>query len=576
MKSSDSSDSPPHRSAWRLDDWRPWWTVTIIIALAAVAVRAGYLRESLWVDELHSAWTISGSWSEVASRAAQGNNLPSYFWLLHAVSSIAGHSETALRLPSLVMSLILLVGMAWTVRRWTNNPLAGWIAATCLMLDRDFIFFSVEARPYAAVQLVTAGLLAITPSLALAPNLTHRLVAVALQAVGFYLHPTAILTWPAVMLARMICVRLRPIGERPSVRQTSLEMAVDSAILAVALLPASPVLLEIFQRRDNWQSIPTLAPSSASLTRAVRLLHLGIYALVPVTGGLAALLVQRCCPAATLSGPEHDASRHQRELLRAALVSCWLWGLVPLSLVLLTTRLGWAPLLMLRYIWSAKLGVLCGASIAVASLPSRICRTIASTVLVVCVAWQLGPTTLGPERICERWREALTTISQLDPHGRDVILVRSKLIEAGYLRPAESTVATDTESNAANAANASSSANADDRRLQEWRTYLAFPLATQIYPLPHSAQQILPLNNDLAPSLSEPERQLLAQAPAIWLVARGSRDETRSVLEAIERQLPGPEDSWHRSVDSSGPCLHLIRWTALRDATLREKVVSRE
>ncbi|MFO0913127.1 MAG: glycosyltransferase family 39 protein [Pirellulales bacterium] len=541
-----------------------------MIALAAVAVRAGYLSESLWVDELHSAWTISGSWSEVASRAAQGNNLPSYFWLLHAVSSIAGHSESALRLPSLGMSLILLVGMAWTVRRWTNNPLAGWIAAACMMLDRDFIFFSVEARPYAAVQLVTAGLLAITPSLALAPNLTHRLLAVALQAAGFYLHPTAILTWPAVMLARLVCVRLRPIGQRPGFRQTSLEIAIDSAILVVALLPASPVLLEIFQRRNNWQSIPTLAPSSASLTRAVRLLHLGIYALVPVTGWLATLFVECCCASpssstgtptvptnasATLSSPEDDGSRQQGELLRAALLSCWLWGLVPLGLVLLTTRFGWAPLLMLRYIWSAKLGVLCGASIAVTSLPSRICRTIASIVLVVCVAWQLGPATLGPERICERWREALTTISQLDPHGRDVILVRSKLIEAGYLRPVHTTPAID------NAADAEDGANADDRRLQEWRTYLAFPLATRVYPLPHSAQQILPLNNDLAPSLSETERQLLDQAPAIWLVARGSRDETRSVLEAIERQLHGPENSWHRSVDSSGPCLHLVRWT---------------
>ena len=37
------------------------------------------IRESLWIDELHSAWVVQGPWSAWIERAAIGNQAPAFF-----------------------------------------------------------------------------------------------------------------------------------------------------------------------------------------------------------------------------------------------------------------------------------------------------------------------------------------------------------------------------------------------------------------------------------------------------------------------------------------------------------------
>ena len=44
----------------------------LLIMLLAAALRARHASEPLWVDELHTAWVVEGSLSEVAARAAAG------------------------------------------------------------------------------------------------------------------------------------------------------------------------------------------------------------------------------------------------------------------------------------------------------------------------------------------------------------------------------------------------------------------------------------------------------------------------------------------------------------------------
>ena len=49
--------------------------------LVLITVLGAYLRgrcagESLWVDELHTAWVVADGWQEVAPRARIGNHSP--------------------------------------------------------------------------------------------------------------------------------------------------------------------------------------------------------------------------------------------------------------------------------------------------------------------------------------------------------------------------------------------------------------------------------------------------------------------------------------------------------------------
>ena len=57
----------------------------IVAASALLAItwftRCEHLTDSLWIDELHTAWSLDGDFSEIADRAASGNQPPLYFWI---------------------------------------------------------------------------------------------------------------------------------------------------------------------------------------------------------------------------------------------------------------------------------------------------------------------------------------------------------------------------------------------------------------------------------------------------------------------------------------------------------------
>src|SRR3954447_6651418 len=81
---------------WKLrNDWR--LLIAIGVSLVAAALRALPLGESLWLDELHTAWCAVGPLDEVARRAAIGNQGPPFFWLEWLSVHLLGPSEFSLR-----------------------------------------------------------------------------------------------------------------------------------------------------------------------------------------------------------------------------------------------------------------------------------------------------------------------------------------------------------------------------------------------------------------------------------------------------------------------------------------------
>src|SRR6478752_5310680 len=124
-----------------------------VLTLAAAALRLWQARESLWLDELHTAWCAEGALGEVTSRAAIGNQSPFFFWLEWLLIWVMGPSELSLRLPSILAGSLLPVAVFWLAARWASSG-AGLLAAGLVAIDPQTIFYATEARPSALVQLL--------------------------------------------------------------------------------------------------------------------------------------------------------------------------------------------------------------------------------------------------------------------------------------------------------------------------------------------------------------------------------------------------------------------------------------
>ena len=127
--------------------------VALLVAVISLVMRLPSCHESFWLDELHSAWTVSGDFSAVAERAALGNQTTGYFhslWIWHA---LVGSDELRMRLSSVILVTLTAVLLVIGVSLQTRRIFAGMISGGIVALDSNAVFFGCELRPYAAVML---------------------------------------------------------------------------------------------------------------------------------------------------------------------------------------------------------------------------------------------------------------------------------------------------------------------------------------------------------------------------------------------------------------------------------------
>lgn len=129
---------------------------SIIVFAGAVALRLPSCYESLWVDELHSAWCVWGGLSDVAPRADIGHQSPFYFLGLWFWKQIFGGSELALRISSVLAVAASCSVLTLGVARWSGSLIAGMTAGAILAIETNSIFFGTELRPFAWVILFSS------------------------------------------------------------------------------------------------------------------------------------------------------------------------------------------------------------------------------------------------------------------------------------------------------------------------------------------------------------------------------------------------------------------------------------
>ena len=473
-----------------------------LVGLAAVTALTAWLRlqqagESLWVDELHTAWCVNGSLTDVAPRAATGNQSPLYFYAVWLVAQVLGASELTLRLISLACGSSLPIALYCVVRHWTatmereTSLLAAFVAAILAALDPLAIFYAQEARPYASVQLVAVGHIYIFSQLLKEPTIRRRALWILSAAALFYLHYTAALLLGAEIVCFAAASRLaKPMSYRP------LHFLVDVTLIALLWLPAASQLQDIASRRENWAAFvhPQSAPAIITLFPWAMG---GVYVAV-------GLFIE--------TKPKRPPGRIDTALL------CLTWLFVPLSIAWLATRTDVARLFFERYLISALSASYILAALCVPLAPLRSGRFAVAAACALAAIYSSGIVEQlrydGRVHALRRedWRGAVAYLNAQLPNQRRPVLVRSGLIEADALR------------------------DANDAALRE---YCLYPV-TSLYPLDAPATDLIPLPTTNAGKLSREVQQALLAHGGAWLVLRGSKE----AMERVERDL---QDSFVQS-----------------------------
>lgn len=404
---------------------RNHWPLCIILLLAA-ALRLWQIGESLWLDELHTAWVVSGGIAEVFERAPVGNHSPLYFLLPWGTTRLFGMSEWALRLPSLVAGLTL-VGFVYALTyRVTRSMLGATTASLLACCDNNLLFYATEARPYAWVQLVAALQLVLFWDLRREPTPRRRSAFVLTTCLLFYLHYTAILVLAGEVVVYVVWSWLRTStsAERdPGTRTFSLKALLAGVFIGMLVLPGALHLAEIGSRRGNWASFV----NNTDPALAARWFFLVGYVVVP-------LLV--------LVASRPSAPRRQRPLIPdhtpAFTFVIALWFLSPVVLTWLTTVTDFARLYFIRYLMAVGIAPMLFAGICIAKVARRPMRVVA---MLLVLTYAIGQgTTMKQIRhnnqvLGERQEDWMSAVAWLDSeYDMGPVFVRSGLLEADQLR----------------------------------------------------------------------------------------------------------------------------------------------
>ncbi len=405
----------------------------MLIAIFTFTVLGIAMTESLWLDELHTSWAVSGTWQEIASRAAAGNQSPLYFWLVGSFTETLGQNpEWFLRLPSTLAWLGAVALFAHHIRFHAQRGNAhGTLFALCVVgwisLDRLQWFFATEARPYAYVQLVSLAGWCCVAGIARKRGASFgtdwrpvsALIAVwcVLSIANIYIHLTAALP----VFFQWITGLWLGTRKRGSDRNMNFSIAWIAAAIAVglALMPLLQLAFPVWQRRSQWATFA----SDVSLSKAI-----SMFPFVPI---LSCVLVgwmgDRLWPS------KANPTSSEKEI--DARILWWIAMLGPWSLAWVLAATHVAPMFHERFVFASAMPLFMVGAIELLRFRHQALRWIACISVAIAIifsqstasVWRAGYL-VGNLR-GEDWRGASQWISsQIGPE--EPVLCFSRLIEA--------------------------------------------------------------------------------------------------------------------------------------------------
>ncbi|RCS49256.1 hypothetical protein DTL42_12015 [Bremerella cremea] len=467
--------------------------------------RLPLLEESLWVDELHTAWVVADSPQEIPERAAMGNQSPLYFLGVWAWLQTSGMHEWSLRLPSLLAG-VLAVGLVTVItHRWTKD---GWIAlgiGLIAAMDKDWIFFATEARTYALVQAVAIAQVIVAWQACQHDRVAAWLGLISLSLINFYLHYSTLLFTGGVGLAMLISAANRPVRKH---------LLLAGIVLLLGIGVSVPHLLSIFERRANWAQFIS-ATSSNEWTRWGTVFAFLIPASIAL---LIAWLRQTAIP----------------QLQKRRFFFLTLVVLLPLATAWLTTATGVAALFFGRYLFSVEACVLLLLASIVAMLPGKwVARGVLALAVLLSFFGRFHSPWQGMRG--ENWPQVVQAasdrINSLDLPPE--IVIAAGLIETDILLT-------------------------DEAEDQPWDEFARLPLES-IYRLPAQATERFGLTYTNAGQPTPRYQAESADQATVILIVRGRDSKADQVARRLQAAFPERD----YRIETPQPQTYGVQWRVL-------------
>ncbi len=318
-----------------------------IALLCAISLR--YAGLPLWIDELHTSWTVMGEFDSVAERANAGNQSPFYFYLLKCFVALTGHTETALRSFSILCACCSILVLNWLCYTRRLGLLATLLTTLTFATSHIQLLFAVEARSYSLLTLLVLILFCLSclrwSRMKLAEsgaNVSWSLEWLWAVVAGLciYTHYMAIPAVGSLLLAHLLF--------DPTPWSTRLKTQVFQAgLLSIVIWPQFDALANIYQHRNQWAVF--IHANDATVAALFTTLPVNSTLLIPLVG----LLVFR-----TGFGPQ-----------KIFLAGVFMLAMLPYLAAWTTTRLDWVNWFFPRYLVTClpALSLFCGFSLDVIS-----------------------------------------------------------------------------------------------------------------------------------------------------------------------------------------------------------------
>lgn len=519
------------------------------LVLAWSLVKDHYLSEPLWLDERHSQWAASASWSELWHRAEIGNQPPLYFILLKLVGVSGSSDAWLLRLPSLLSWAALIVIVSIGLFRWTKRLSAVVVALSIVVFQPDFWFYASESRVYLLLALVSCiQIVLVAKRLGLAgladakrPSESTRLAALLASLLMVWLHYTAILLLVAEAIAGLIQVWIDPRRrkERWFSSAAGRDLLIDVLALGIGLLPLASSLVGVGREREAWTAFVQV--DREQLEPMVHLLWWAL--LVPIVGVVVDRLARgRLAPVANSSdstsahapSPTVPDTIGLAGFVTAATLLAW-------TLAALATWYGSAPLLTERYLFGTWSWIAIASGMWIATLPGSFSRPIVAVVLAATLAvspdlTQWYYTGAKPVYRTENWQAIVERLNET-AHSEDTVWLYGGIIEEQRLGQTE------------------------DKSLEE---YLKFPLVGISDP-----ERVKPMPTMPTVAWPTDAREQLQTATGISIVVRDNpwdAEMTRSLARELERTARSIRLAGKARIESYGS-IRLIVFDRATDAT---------
>lgn len=236
---------------------------TLLVSLAvftlAIFLRLPSCYESLWLDELHSAWIVADGIDKIYQRSVLGHQSPCYYVQLWIWKQVAGGSELMLRLNSVLFVAISCVVIVQGITKWTKSLLAGSVSGIILAVENNSLFFGTELRPFAFVILCSSIATVLFLQLTACESRQQRsgswCLLIGTVLFSTICQPTSlgVLGWLPACLCGIWAIR----NPHAFLRITWLDAALITGILLAMLMLWQMTLADSWAQKSMWGSFAT-------------------------------------------------------------------------------------------------------------------------------------------------------------------------------------------------------------------------------------------------------------------------------------------------------------------------------